>query len=122
MLKRNLLRSQQPPNCESWVRILATWAGRPISAGISPGAGAQKLNPEHVALIIGYEEDEKGNLKLVINDPWPFQLQKGGGDPYVRAGGTRNCEANYTIDLNDFCTKLGWSESFIKIEPQKAAK
>jgi hypothetical protein len=97
-------------------------AGRPIIAGISPGAGVPKPKPEHVALIIGYQEDEKGNLKLIINDPWPFQLQKGGGDPYVKAGGTRNCEANYTIDLNDFCTKLGWSESFIKIQPQKPAK
>jgi hypothetical protein len=125
------LNSENPKGCLDAKTIKEEIrAGRPIIAGITPGANparvavimAKNVPPQHVALIIGYQEDEKGNLKLIINDPWPFQLQPGGADPYVKAGGTRNCEANYTIDLNDFCTKLGWSESFIKIEPQKAAK
>ena len=85
-------------------------AGRPIIVGIGfvPLTGV----PLHVALIVGYV-DKGGDVDLIVNDPWPYQLLKQ-ESPYIKAGGSQNCEANYTIPRKAFETN--WNGSLINIQ------
>src|SRR5436305_902077 len=86
-------------------------AGRPIIAGVTPG-GNPNLPPPvpaHVALIIGYI-DKDGDIDLIVNDPWPYQLLKQEA-PYTKpgVGGSQNCDANYTVDRKKFCINAVWN-------------
>ena len=83
-------------------------------AGIST-SGMHKYPPEHVALIVGYEEVD-GKLRLRINDPYPFPADK---DPYVTAGAQKNCGGSYYIDFDTFCNKLAWDSAWWHIQPGK---
>jgi hypothetical protein len=89
--------------------------GRPIEVGITPGADPAPAANAHVALFIGYQE-KGADFQVVVNDPWPYHVST---DPnfYVDEGGSRNCDANYTLDLKTFCKKAGWNGSLIKIQP-----
>jgi hypothetical protein len=87
-------------------------AGRPVIAGIST-SGQHKYPPEHVALIVGYEEVD-GKLRLRINDPYPFPADN---DPYVKAGAQKNCGGSYYIDYETFCNKLAWDSAWWHIKP-----
>jgi hypothetical protein len=89
-------------------------AGRPIEVGITPGADPAPAANAHVALIIGYQE-KGADFQVVVNDPWPYHVRT---DPnfYIDEGGSRNCDANYTLDLKTFCKKAGWNGSLIKIQ------
>lgn len=120
-------QAQGPINSTPWTGCLTADQikkeideGRPILVGISPGslppAAKEGIGPvsQHVALIIGYQEIN-GKLQLIINDPWPYRLRSTDPNPYLKAGGSQNCEANYTIDRDQFCAKLGWQGSFINI-------
>jgi hypothetical protein len=89
-------------------------ANRPVIAGIST-SGMHKYPPEHVALIVGYEEVD-GKLRLRINDPYPFPADK---DPYVTAGAQKNCGGSYYIDFDTFCNKLAWDSAWWHIQPGK---
>jgi len=88
--------------------------GRPIIVGISPGGGSSAVSA-HVALIIGYEEEDEAFL-LTINDPFPYQYVPSRTDPYIRAGGTGG-EGQYTIDYDMFRQRLSWRETFYGIKP-----
>ncbi len=83
---------------------------RPIVAGISPSnpPGGLSLGSQHVALIVGYEND--GDT-LIVNDPFPFD-QVGWDNPYIRAGGRRTIPNQYAIDRDAFESRLNWGESF----------
>jgi hypothetical protein len=89
-------------------------AGRPIEVGITPGADPAPAANAHVALIIGYQE-KGADFQVVVNDPWPYHVRT---DPnfYIDEGGSRNCDANYTLDLKTFCKKAGWNGSLSKIQ------
>ena len=82
---------------------------RPIIAGISP-SGVTGPFAQHVALIIGYEEDDD-SITLTVNDPYPYQYVGNRADPYVRAGGDGG-DGQYRISYDDFRRRLVWSESF----------
>ena len=88
-------------------------ANRPVIAGIST-SGQLKYPPEHVALIVGYEEVD-GKLRLRINDPYPF----GNNDPYLTAGAQKNCGGSYYIDFETFCNKMAWDAVWWHIQPGK---
>jgi hypothetical protein len=98
--------------------------GRPVLVGITPGiqpppAGDPPPSapvPQHVVLIVGYQQVD-GDIELIVNDPWPYAPN---ANPYTtaNAGGTRNCEANYTIRRDKFCQNLGWQGSFVNVSPQ----
>jgi hypothetical protein len=81
---------------------------RPIIAGISP-AGVTGPFAQHVALIIGYEED-RNSVTLIVNDPYPYQYVGNRADPYLLAGGGGN--GQYRISYDNFRRRLAWSESF----------
>lgn len=91
-------------------------AGRPIIVGISPGQTPPPATPAHVALIVGYQELPNGDIELIVNDPWPYHLRPGDKNPYTAAGGSRNCDANYTIDRQKFCAQASWNGSLIGIQ------
>jgi len=88
--------------------------GRPVIVGINPGGGPGPVSA-HVALVIGYEEDN-GALILTVNDPYPYQYVAPRVDPYLRAGG-RGGEGQYIINFDTFRARLGWQETFYGIKP-----
>ena len=83
---------------------------RPIIAGVSP-AGVTGPFAQHVALIIGYEEDEDDRVTLIVNDPYPYQYAGNRADPYLLAGG-QGGNGQYRISYDSFRRRLAWSESF----------
>jgi hypothetical protein len=92
-------------------------AGRPVITGIS-FSGSPRISSEHVALIVGYDEDEDGNLILEVNDPFPYDAPALGilENPYVKAGGEDNYDGSFNIKYNDFRTNFYWRETIYEIE------
>ena len=84
--------------------------GRPIVAGISPSGYRAVGVSEHVALIIGYDEDE-----LLVNDPFPFGPTTFAGNPYLAAGGSQLQPGRYLIRYSSFVTRLQWRETIYDI-------
>lgn len=84
-------------------------AGRPVVAAISPSGYRRAGVSEHVALIIGYDEDD-----LIVNDPFPFALAFA-GNPYEAAGGEELEEGRYQIPYQRFATRLQWRETIYRI-------
>jgi hypothetical protein len=91
-------------------------AGRPILVGISPGKAIPPPVPDHVALIVGYQTQANGDIDLIVNDPWPYFATPNVPDPYVRAGGSKNCDGSYTVDRAKFCAMSSWNGSLINIQ------
>lgn len=88
---------------------------RPVIAGISP-AGVTGPAAQHVALIIGYEEDDDDNrLILIVNDPYPYQYVGNRADPYLLARGEGG-NGQYRISYDNFRLRLRWSESFYDLQ------
>lgn len=89
-------------------------AGRPIIAAISP-SGFRQVNPEHVAVIVGYSK-RGSKMSLKVNDPFPFHLLPFSGysfsNPYENAGGTSYDDGSHLIDYDTFCNRLVWQETF----------
>jgi len=85
--------------------------GRPVIAGISPSGYQRDGVSEHVALIVGYDEDN-----LIVNDPFPFSSGAFRGNPYEDAGGSREYRGQYYISYDDFVSSLNWGETFYKIK------
>ncbi len=87
--------------------------GEPIIAGISPsGRPPSFQGSEHVALIVGYEDD--GDY-LIVNDPYPFPPNIW-ANPYTRAGAEELEFGQYRISYRRFKGRLQWAESFIVSE------
>lgn len=89
--------------------------GNPVVAGISP-SGMGGFYPdgmsEHVALIVGYDENGGGWLK--VNDPMPYRLL--GYDPYSRAGAELDRRGAYWIRYETFARHLGYKDT-IRLRP-----
>jgi hypothetical protein len=84
--------------------------GRPIVAGISP-SGYQISNvSQHVALIVGYDDED-----LIVNDPFPFDTNAFAGNPYEAAGGQEVARGQFQIPYAQFVTRLRWRESIYGI-------
>lgn len=90
-------------------------AGLPMIAGITP-YGLPTGVSAHVALIVGYERDQGGQLWLRVNDPYPFNFA--GHNPYVAAGGQEQTGGgSYWILYESFAYGLHWAETF-RIRPR----
>jgi Peptidase_C39 like family len=88
-------------------------AEHPIIAGISPsGRPPSWAGSQHVALIVGYDDDDESDFKLLINDPYPFA----GDNPYERAGAAANGDGSYTISYAAFRDRLNWRESYVVVK------
>ncbi len=87
-------------------------AERPIVTGISPsGYTVYASVSEHVALIVGYDNDD-----LIVNDPFPYQAQYFVADPYIRAGASMVQPGRYRISYTRFVNALRWRETIHEIE------
>lgn len=89
---------------------------RPVIVGISP-SGFPRMQSEHVALIVGYDEDD-GGLTLTVNDPFPYDLPQfaGLGNPYARAKATDNRNGSYSVGYDLFKDAVLWKESIYEIQ------
>ena len=85
-------------------------AGRPVVAGISPSGYQVNGVSQHVALIVGYEDDE-----VIVNDPFPFGPRTFTGNPYLLNGGEQLAQGQYQIPLDRFTTRLRWRETIYRI-------
>lgn len=88
-------------------------ASRPVVAAISPNGGGGS-NPEHVALVVGYEVGD-GVQTVVVNDPFPFERMFPTSNPYLRAGGRLRESGQYAISYASFVTNLQWRQSVYHI-------
>lgn len=90
--------------------------GSPIVAGISPSGFSFGGVSQHVALIVGYEEEDS-DFYLIVNDPFPYGILmfQGRPDPYIVAGGSNVESGQYRIKFEKFKNRLLWRESIYKI-------
>jgi hypothetical protein len=89
-------------------------AGRPIIAGISPGAAMMPPGiAEHAVLIVGYQND--GSL-LVVNDPFPYQ-SAGMTPPYVQFGGHQLIPGRFSIPYSSMTGPINWGNAVYQIRP-----
>lgn len=84
-------------------------AGRPIIAGISPSGNSMPGGSEHVALIIGYDDDN-----IIVNDPYPFDATFS-INPYIAADGDEIDTGQYSIKKSRFESLLKWRETIYRI-------
>jgi len=89
----------------------------PVIAGISPsyqgvdfpdGLGMS----EHVVVIVGYEDQEDGDLQLIVNDPFPYRYT-GQPDPYLRNGAELIVDGQYRISYTSFVNSLRYRNSVV---------
>jgi hypothetical protein len=87
-------------------------AGRPIAAGISPGAGF--LPPgvsEHAVLIVGYDISTNS---VFINDPFPYQSQ-GMQPSYLQFGGIQTQPGQFQVPYATLVGPIKWGNTVFGI-------
>jgi len=84
---------------------------RPFIIGISPAGSPVSNVSAHVAVIRGYK-DEGGRSEVLVNDPFPFE-RAGSPNPYLRAGGSREEDLSYWIDIEALKQRLAWRETML---------
>lgn len=88
-------------------------SGRPIIAGISPGA--QYLPPgisEHAVLIVGYDD---GGATLVVNDPFPYDAAHMPAS-YVQYGGHEIEVGRYEVSWQAMVGPIAWKNTIYDLQ------
>jgi hypothetical protein len=90
--------------------------GRPIIVGVSPSGFKVDEIPQHMALIVGYD-DSSGDLMLIVNDPFPFEDDRFMwiGNPYPGASVTIANDGQYEIQFAKFRSRLKWTQTMYRI-------
>jgi Peptidase_C39 like family len=90
--------------------------GRPIIVEVSPRGFKVDDIPQHMALIVGYD-DSSGELVLTVNDPFPFEDDRFMwiGTPYPRTKVSGANDGQYEIRLEKFRSKLKWAKTIYGI-------
>jgi hypothetical protein len=90
--------------------------GRPIIAEVSPRGFKVDDIPQHMALIVGYD-DSSGEVVLTVNDPFPFEDDRFMwiGTPYPRTKVSDAKDGQYEIRLERFRSKLKWTKTMYGI-------
>jgi hypothetical protein len=91
--------------------------GRPIIAEVSPSGFKIDGISQHMALIVGYD-DSSGNLKLTVNDPFPFEDDRflwiaNPYQPNMDMSGEH--DGQYEISFEWFRSKIKWSQTIYRI-------
>lgn len=84
---------------------------RPILVGITP-SGARLPVSQHVALIVGYEEDDD-DFDVIVNDPFPYRAF--GIDPFEQAGAEMQEPGQYRIRYETLRDRLRWKETIYRL-------
>ena len=89
--------------------------GRPVVAGISPSGFAYPNLSEHAVLIVGYVNDSQGR-RVLVNDPFPYQIYPGRLNPYFAAGGQSLQGGRYQVTYDALIRSLRWANSVSQIQ------
>lgn len=89
---------------------------RPIIVGLSPSGFKVDGNPQHMALIVGYD-DSSEHLTLTVNDPFPFEDDRflWIGPPYPGAHASGGSDGQYEIGYETFLRKLKWTNTIYRL-------
>jgi hypothetical protein len=91
--------------------------GRPIIAGVSPSGFKIDGISQHTALIVGYD-DRSGGLKLIVNDPFPFEDDRylWIGNPYQpNMDMSEDNDGQYEVSFERFRSKIKWNHTMYRI-------
>ena len=90
--------------------------GRPIIVGISPPGFKVDGSPQHMALIVGYD-DSSGDLMLTVNDPFPYEDMRflWIGNAYLSARASGGSAGEYVIGYEAFSLRLKWTQTIYRI-------
>jgi Papain-like cysteine protease AvrRpt2 len=91
--------------------------GRPIIAGVSPSGFKIDGVSQHTALIVGYD-DRSGDLKLIVNDPFPFEDDRflWIGNPYQpNMDMSGENDGQYEVGFERFRSKVKWKQTMYRI-------
>ena len=90
--------------------------GRPIIVGISPPGFKVDGSPQHMALIVGYD-DSSGGLMLTVNDPFPYEDMRflWIGNAYLSARASGGSAGEYVIGYGAFGLRLKWTQTIYRI-------
>ncbi len=91
--------------------------GRPIIAGVSPSGFKIDGISQHTALIVGYD-DRSGDLKLIVNDPFPFEDDRflWIGNPYQpNMDMSEDNDGQYEVSFERFRSKIKWNHTMYRI-------
>jgi hypothetical protein len=90
--------------------------GRPIIVGLSPTGYKVDGSPQHMALIVGYD-DSSDDLVLTVNDPFPYEdmIFLWIGNAYLSARASGGSAGEYMIDYEAFRLRLKWTQTIYRI-------
>ena len=90
--------------------------GRPIIVGISPPGFKVDGTPQHMALIVGYD-DRSGDLMLTVNDPFPYEDMRflWIGNAYLSARASGGSDGEYELEYEAFRLRLKWTQTIYRI-------
>jgi len=90
--------------------------GRPIIVGISPPGFKVDGTPQHMALLVGYD-DSSDDLMLTVNDPFPYEDMRflWIGNAYLSARASGGSEGEYEIGYEAFRLRLKWTQTIYRI-------
>ena len=90
--------------------------GRPIIVGLSPTGFKVDGIPQHMALIVGYE-DRSGDLMLTVNDPFPYEDMRflWIGNAYLSARASGGSDGEYEIEYEAFRLRLKWTQTMYRM-------
>ena len=90
--------------------------GRPIIVGLSPTGYKVDGSPQHMALIVGYD-DSSDDLMLTVNDPFPYEdmIFLWIGNAYLSARASGGSAGEYVIDYEAFRLRLKWTQTIYRI-------
>ena len=90
--------------------------GRPIIVGISPPGFKVGGSPQHMALIVGYD-DRSDDLMLTVNDPFPYEDMRflWIGNAYLSARASGGSDGEYVIGYEAFRLRLKWTQTIYRI-------
>jgi hypothetical protein len=90
--------------------------GRPIIVGISPPGFNVDGTPQHMALIVGYD-DSSDDLMLTVNDPFPYEDMRflWIGNAYLSARASGGSDGEYEIGYEAFRLRLKWTQTIYRI-------
>ena len=90
--------------------------GRPIIVGISPPGFKVDGTPQHMALIVGYN-DSSDDLMLTVNDPFPYEDMRflWIGNAYLSARASGGSDGEYELGYEAFRLRLRWTQTIYRI-------
>ena len=90
--------------------------GRPIIVGISPPGFKVDGRPQHMALIVGYD-DSSGDLMLTVNGPFPYEDMRflWIGNAYLSARASGGSAGEYELEYEAFRLRLKWTHTIYRM-------